>query len=419
MDGDIGRSRDEAGFTLLELTIALGLAALVFSALAQTMFASLRTLSVQKTRNQGNEVAAQAIEDLQRFGYANLGLCAAAPARTGFSNTSLLPNCPAGATPTYGTDPCSGAVGQVQVPKPVYDCTRGATTYTVNRYVVWTDASRTAKRLAVFVTWRDQVGVHEVAQQSSVRAPGVANVIGLSAPVLTNASVTPTIARIVDGVLQEAVLFSVSASGLVASDRVVAGFNAVDASGVTQPTSVALTSTNGSAWTGSIPAGSSTKFAVGSQFFTISALRAADSKATAIVTPSASKFCPPTDVSCESATLPTFSGLPTVPSSVGIDAAGALKQDVTVSIATKNVASNDNVSVAVVTASGLLSVLLQAQPGCTFEACTWRGTILRSAGYSFLPGKQPFFFTAEQYTATDTAARTSTTATASGLVTFG
>lgn len=392
---------------------------MIFSALAHVMFSGLRSLSAQKTRNQGNEVAAQAIEDLQRFGYGGLGVCATAPARPGFGDTALLPNCPAPLPANYGTDPCSGLLGQVQVPKPVYDCQRGSVTYTVHRYVVWTDPGRTAKQLAVFVTWRDQAGVHEVAQQSSVRAPGVANVIGLSAPVLGNAAVNPKTAAIAaDGTLQSTLTVEVTASGLSPSDRVIALYTTLDADGASRPTSTSLTTPNGSNWTATIAPTPGLRFAAGSQFFSISALRAADGKATAAVTNGAVSFCGPADPTCSSNALPTFPNEPTVPTTVGIDPAGALKQDVSVSVVTKNVSPTDNVSIAAVTATGLVSVLLQPQTDCTFESCTWHGTILRSAGYTFLPGSRPFYFTAEQTLTSDTGTTISTTAKASKAVEY-
>src|SRR5437763_11223637 len=71
------RARDEAGFTLIEMVVAVGLSAIVFTALAASLAGALRTVQVQKTRTMANEVATQGIEDLQRFKYSNLGLCAA------------------------------------------------------------------------------------------------------------------------------------------------------------------------------------------------------------------------------------------------------------------------------------------------------------------------------------------------------
>src|SRR5437764_15058772 len=92
------RAAREDGFTLIEMTIAIGLAAMIFAGLAFTLGTSLRTMQLQKSRTLANEVATQGIEDLQRMPYSSLGLCAVParpgnlPAPTGFSTVILL-NC--------------------------------------------------------------------------------------------------------------------------------------------------------------------------------------------------------------------------------------------------------------------------------------------------------------------------------------
>src|SRR5205814_2349936 len=92
------RARNEDGFTLIEMTIAVGLSAVIFTGLAFSLGSSLRTMQLQKSRTLANEVATQGIEDLQRLSYSSLGLCGAptrpdnAPAPSGFSTVILL-NC--------------------------------------------------------------------------------------------------------------------------------------------------------------------------------------------------------------------------------------------------------------------------------------------------------------------------------------
>ena len=73
------RVRDEEGFTLIEMVIALAIGAVAFTALAAVLMVSLKAVAVQKTRTRANEIATQGIEDLQRFDYDHLGLCAAPP----------------------------------------------------------------------------------------------------------------------------------------------------------------------------------------------------------------------------------------------------------------------------------------------------------------------------------------------------
>jgi prepilin-type N-terminal cleavage/methylation domain-containing protein len=301
----------DAGFTLVEMVIVVGVSAFLFAALASVLGASLRTLAVAKARTQGNEVATQGIEDLQRFGYSQLGLCAAPSASppAGLTNIVYLPNCPAGATPNYGESPCLTAANQTQVPMGSYTCSRINVTFDVTRYVAWSDPGQTSKRLAVFVTWRDNVGIHTVSQQSSVRAPDVASAIGLSPPALSSPSVSPPIVLESNGVLQSAFNLSVSATGLCgtavqgsctgSADKVYAEFATIDAQGNPTASSVFLTpSADGSSWTGTVSSANGFSFGEGSQFITFVGLRQTDGKANAIVTSPATRWCTPSDPGC-------------------------------------------------------------------------------------------------------------------------
>src|SRR3954447_23758278 len=101
------RARD-AGFTLLEMVIAIALSAVIMTAMAFSLGSSLRTMQLQKSRTLANEVATQGIEDLQRFPYSSLGLCGTptrpnnAPAPTGFSTVITL-----GCTNANVEEPCT------------------------------------------------------------------------------------------------------------------------------------------------------------------------------------------------------------------------------------------------------------------------------------------------------------------------
>ena len=66
----------DGGFTLVEMMVTLAVSAVVLTALAGSLFGSLRSLTVQKARTQGNEVATLGIESLQRLPYDELGNCA-------------------------------------------------------------------------------------------------------------------------------------------------------------------------------------------------------------------------------------------------------------------------------------------------------------------------------------------------------
>ncbi|HVF75062.1 MAG TPA: prepilin-type N-terminal cleavage/methylation domain-containing protein [Acidimicrobiales bacterium] len=182
----------EAGFTLIEVVVALSVMAVVAVALAGVLESGLRALAASKARSQGNEIATQGIEDLQRFSFNNLGLCAAptGTAPTGLDNTVFLSNCPTPPAAVPYVEPCSGATGTV--PDEEYACVRNNVTYTVKRYVAWSDSAQTTKRLAVFVEWDDLTGRHQVSQQSSLRAPDQAAITGLAPPAFA-ATPAPTV----------------------------------------------------------------------------------------------------------------------------------------------------------------------------------------------------------------------------------
>lgn len=174
----------EDGFTLVEMVVAIAVLAATVLAVSGVLESGLRSLAAAKARARANQIATEGIEDLQRFAFNNLGLCDA-PSGTppaGLETLVTLPNCPA--APAY-VNPCQpGVVGNV--PKAEYPCVVNNITYTVKRYVAWSDALRATKRLAVFVEWTDLVGNHQVSQQSSLRVPDQAAITGLAPPTFTN-----------------------------------------------------------------------------------------------------------------------------------------------------------------------------------------------------------------------------------------
>src|SRR2546427_784597 len=90
----------ERGFTLIEMVVAIAIGAVAFTALAGVLGASLQTLAGQKSRTRANEIATEGIEDLQRFDYDHVGLCAppGGTAPSGLSDTVSLANC---SSPAY------------------------------------------------------------------------------------------------------------------------------------------------------------------------------------------------------------------------------------------------------------------------------------------------------------------------------
>src|SRR5438477_7191911 len=198
----------EAGFTLVEMVIGLALTALVFTALAFTLGAALRTISVGKGRTQANEMATQGMEDLQRFSFDGLVLCsnltpAVADGSSTYNTGTPPPPVPFGTLVTNGScsattvveSPCTPPGSGLTNPpaaNPIYGCTRNGITYAVRRYIGWGDApTDSVKRMAVVVDWTDSVGKHEITQQSSVRAPDQSSIIGAAPPKVITAQVSP------------------------------------------------------------------------------------------------------------------------------------------------------------------------------------------------------------------------------------
>lgn len=395
---DEAEGTDDEGFTLVEMVIAIGLIAIVFASVAAVLTSSLKALAIQKARTQGNEVATQAIEDLQRRSFDNLVLCAApsGTAPAGLDDVVIGSGCTS-TSPTYGGDPCNNVVADA--PKAEYTCTRISVAYNVKRYISWVDDGHTSKRLAVFVKWTDNVGTHTVSQQSSLRAPTAASIIGLSNPTLSSPSVTLSNTVSNTGVLANPVSVGVTSTGLTATDRVFVTFWDRDTDGNQVIDSVPLTG-DGTSWTGVIPSGYTVP--IGSQFITFNAVRAKDGKSTATISQAAS-FCPPTDPNCLSTNLPQILST-SGPGTVTLTASGGITADFTVSATTQNVGPNGRVQVLLPTVGGIQAVGLTPNNGCNLSNCVWSGTISTTSGFKFATGSgQKFDFAAYQaYTAGST-----------------
>jgi hypothetical protein len=399
----------------------MGLGAMVFAALSAALASGLRALAVQKARTQGNEVATQGIEDLQRLSFDGLVVCStpAGPVPTGLETTALGTNCPSDNT-GYGEDPCN-ALRPNDAPAPSYTCRRVSIDFRVRRYIAWTDAGRTAKRMAVFVDWTDSAGPHQVSQQSSLRSPTEASIIGASIPSLTLPSAAPTNVPVTSaGKLTRNIALSVNATALGTDDRVFAKFLTLDAAGSVAPVTVALDPVSGgTSWTKTILTTDDYTFGTGSQFVTFTGIRASDGKANSVIS-SAVKLCPDTDSNCSASSFPQFSSI-AVPSSVALAPSGALRTDFAVTAFTKNVAMTDQVQIILATLSGAQAVDLQPDTStCTNASCRWTATIRQNAGYTFSAGtRQLAFIAAQDRLPPPTISQGSTASALSSSVTFG
>jgi prepilin-type N-terminal cleavage/methylation domain-containing protein len=415
------RCRPCEGFTLIELMVALMIATIALVALAATLAAALKVVGLQKTRSHANEVATQAIEDLQRLDYDHLGVCAPAPgpAPAGLTSPVFLANC---SNPTYA-EPCTPTTGQV--PGTSYTCTRLGISYQVRRYIAWGDSTHTNKRLAVYVDWTDQAGAHQVAQQSSLRSPDQGSVVGLPLPAFSATSVlvggsaasTGNPVKLVNGVAQTPVTFQATTSGL--PDSVFVTLLNLGPTGPVAST-LELTGSGGGAWSATLPAGSSQfSFGTGTQYVTFVAVRSADGKVNSQPSAQIVTFvsCQPGPVNCAaSPNPPTLSNLTIVPTAPRIDSAGLLCGDLTVSATAGNLTAADSVTASFQTLNGPYTVTLTSSSGSA-----WTGVIPVAAGYRFASGSQPIYVTAAQaYAPTASPPEYgSTAAVASSPLTFG
>ncbi len=500
------------------MVIAVSLIGIIFAAVAGVLSSGLRALAVAKTRAQANNIATQGIEDLQRFGFNNLGMCGtyAATPPAGLTDTVNLPNCPApGATPPVTA--CDSVVYGA-IPAKEYTCTTNNVRYAVSRYVAWVDPLRTTKRLAVFVDWVDLSGNHQVSQQSSLRAPDQRAILGLDPPAFSATTPPSAVAspnpvevgasnQIISGgvalsasvsnifgpataalgttipthaagarftvtvtpgasafpdyngfkvtigtgagsetftVLQGATTtqWLLAADGTVAhgigsspvafsGDKVYASFGTLDAAGDPDSSTLFLTPVgpNGSngqpTWSTNLDAPDGFRFGAGTQYFSFGILREADGKSVAAFATPEVRFCVNLGTGCPAAApLPAVTSV-TAPSTVDIDEAGALVNDIPVTAQTTNVTSSDTVIVSFITQGGAVSVILVPGAGCppaaTFvpgTTCSWTGSISRTAGYRLAASPQKFYFTARQVNEAGTIDQGSTAVAATASVTF-
>lgn len=407
------------------MVISITITAVAFLAIASVMGSGLKALALQKARTQGNEVATQGIEDLQRYAFANLAVCGAPtggtiPSEFALTVVSTSTSCPTGTAAdkaNHGDDPCSATATATGIPRASYRCTRINVTYNVRRFVAWTDEGRTAKRLAVYVDWTDQLGHHTVSQQSSLRSPASGDVEGIARPGFVASSSNPTVStytsETVNGVLQTGIVVTAQTTGLSdrVNDRVFVSYSTVSPEGDITTGSTALSPTPNSAswdkksWSGTIgpndPAGVPIKFPDGTQFLTLTAVRASDGKTGSLIdttSPTGSRFCPGANASVCPADLPSFSlssGVLEQNSGarldVSIDSSGALTGNgFSILATTKNVLATDRVSVLLVTRSGSFRATMAVDNGKPCNAddqklCTWTTTVLPSAGLAFDP----------------------------------
>ena len=179
---------DERGFTIIELTVALGLLAIVSAALAPVFWSAIRTASIANHRTDGASIASREIEGMRAVPYAQVGFYQDQPGYVtsfeGFTTVSLGGSSPASGANVPEMQPLTpdpqAANNFAPDPDPTnaQAITQGNRSFSVKRYVVWVDAkdasttyTQAYKRLTTIVTWTDVVGPHTV-REDSVLYPG-------------------------------------------------------------------------------------------------------------------------------------------------------------------------------------------------------------------------------------------------------
>ncbi|MDQ1480587.1 MAG: hypothetical protein QOI44_1448 [Actinomycetota bacterium] len=425
----------EGGFTLIEMLTVISITAVVFLALAVLLAGAMKSLGVAKSRSQANEIATQGIEDLQRYDFNDLGVCSGAadpaPATTPASLNGLtsvqLANC-ASASIVY-EQPCSppsGTLTAFAVPRQTYTCVRNSISYSVNRYVMWADAPHTAKRLAVYLSWTDSAGIHQVAQESSLRSPNAASVIGLTPPQFVSVTVTAPNPAVIaaDGTLQSTITFAANTNGLTATDQVFVTLNTLitqpDLTVAALPTQFPLTSGDGVNWSLTLPGATPPIFGAGSQYVTFTEVRAGgDGKANSKISPTTLKFCPATGCPIG---LPTISGGTVSPTTINIDSSGVLQSTFTVTATTANLDIAATVTATLQTQTGAASLTLPPSNSCVSGgSCnTWTATFAPGGlNLRFLPGSQVLYLTATQPVGGAGGTNGSSAVATTNTVTFG
>jgi prepilin-type N-terminal cleavage/methylation domain-containing protein len=374
-----GNTGNDEGFTLVEMVISIAISAFAFAALGALLVGSMRSIAIHKARAQGNEVATEGIEDLQRLPYEKLVLCsqAAAPRPSGFTDAVLVV-C-GGGQAKYA--PCGGTASITALASEEYNCVRTNITYRVRRFIAFGDPAHTEKRLAVLVDWQDSGGNHLVSQQSSLRIPTQSAFVGSPPPSILTASAPSSIPLNATGRNLNNIVLSATTSGLpsAATNTVIAAYSVLNNAGEAEQQSVTLTFSSGS-WSTTILAGTA-HFGNGRQPFVFTAIRGSDGKLNSLVTLASDignvALAPPM-------TTPNVSS-----NSIPITATGDLAvSSFTVSTTTDNISPEDTVTLLLPTTTGVVSLAMGADPllpACQGPTCTttWTATISQSNGYRF------------------------------------
>jgi prepilin-type N-terminal cleavage/methylation domain-containing protein len=168
------RRADDAGFTVVEVMVALMILAVGVLGMAPLFLTALRTAALGANRARALALATRDIEAFHSVPYCEAGFAAS---QTGYSATWTDP---ADST-SYSTVTISNPNANIGGPSGP-DETAAGQTYHFARYLVWatgkspgggTTYIQAYKRAVVVVTWSDQAGNHTARQDSAVYPGGL------------------------------------------------------------------------------------------------------------------------------------------------------------------------------------------------------------------------------------------------------
>ena len=187
----------DAGFTLVEMIVALTIIALVFTSLTYVMTGAIGAYGSARQRSAAVEVANEAIETLRSLPYDQVGVKGndpdlgpmypgSPPSRNGFPAV-IVPN----------TSVAPPAVQAVSESGPL--AVRGLGPYTIRRWVTWDDPASAPgaggqrhKRLEIQIQWTEQGKIDKSFSINSVLYPGeLGSILGPNGSPTVSLSATP------------------------------------------------------------------------------------------------------------------------------------------------------------------------------------------------------------------------------------
>jgi hypothetical protein len=173
----------EAGFTILELVVALGILAVGIFSTMQVFLGSLSTTAYSDARTRATAIAAREVEDMRAAPYAQVGFSSSASGYvTSITEGGQTYTTVVVASPTVTPQGTAEVVGGVR--------------FGIRRDIVWMplgSAPNAFKRVIATITWTDRARSHTVRQDAGVYPGGLGPYGGATTTTSTTAApVTPS-----------------------------------------------------------------------------------------------------------------------------------------------------------------------------------------------------------------------------------